>query len=92
MEYLATGKPVIAPDTSGILDYFSRDELFLFECGSRADLAAQILRVHANPQLALQVTEKGQQVYLSHTWSKERRTLVDSVSRLLLAQEATQVA
>jgi glycosyltransferase involved in cell wall biosynthesis len=30
-EYLARGKPVIAPLTAGIQDYFSSDELLFFE-------------------------------------------------------------
>jgi len=32
-EYLALGKPVIAPRTSGIQDYFSSDSLIFFESG-----------------------------------------------------------
>ena len=33
-EYLAMGKPVIAPSTEGIRDYFDNDSLLFFEAGN----------------------------------------------------------
>ena len=38
-EYLALGKPVIAPRTPGIQDYFDPESLFFFEAGDAGDLA-----------------------------------------------------
>jgi glycosyltransferase involved in cell wall biosynthesis len=82
-EYLALGKPVVTPRTAGILDYFDRDSLFFFEPGDSKDLAQQIVYVSAHPTQAMEITKRGQQVYLAHTWSQERQTLVSLVSRLL---------
>jgi glycosyltransferase involved in cell wall biosynthesis len=82
-EYLAMGKPVIAPRTPGIQDYFADDTLFFFESGDARDLAEQLRRVHANPDRAVDLAEKGQQVYLSHLWNEESRNLVKMVSELL---------
>jgi glycosyltransferase involved in cell wall biosynthesis len=82
-EYLALGKPVIAPRTPGIQDYFSPGELLFFDAGNAGQLAEQILYMHSNPVAALETTEHGQQVYLAHTWQKERETLVMSVMELV---------
>src|SRR6266568_7434990 len=84
-EYLALGKPVIAPSTPGILDYFSEESLLFFEPGSPDDLAQKIEYAYSHPSKVLDIARKGQQVYLEHTWSQERQTLVNQVSGLLNA-------
>ncbi len=86
-EYLALGKPVIAPSTPGILDYFSDDSLLLFETGNATDLARQIEYVAHNYDKAIQVAERGQQIYLQHTWQQERTTLVNLVGALFRGRE-----
>lgn len=87
-EYLALGKPVIAPSTPGILDYFTADSLLLFEPGNSADIARQIEYAAHNYQDAVRIAERAQQVYLQHTWKQERETLVELVSELLSKREA----
>lgn len=87
-EYLATGKPVIAPRTDGILDYFTPKSLFFFESGSSEGLAEQIENVLSHPGEAGETAKLGQQVYLAHTWSQERRTLVNAVGKLLTEDQA----
>jgi glycosyltransferase involved in cell wall biosynthesis len=82
-EYLALGKPVVAPRTLGIKDYFSPDSLFFFEAGNSEELAQQITYVFAHRNHAIETAERGQQVFLAHAWSQERQTLVDLVSGLL---------
>jgi glycosyltransferase involved in cell wall biosynthesis len=82
-EYLALGKPVIAPRTAGIEDYFRSDSLFFFESGNPEDLAAKIQGVFFHPEHAGETAKRGQQVYLEHTWSQERNTLLKLVSELL---------
>lgn len=81
-EYLALGKPVIAPRTPGIQDYFSPDSLLFFESGNAEDLAQKIEYVAFHSSEALEIAERGQQVYLAHTWRQERRTLVNLVGEL----------
>jgi glycosyltransferase involved in cell wall biosynthesis len=87
-EYLALGKPVIVPRTPGIQDYFSDDSLLLVEAGNAADIARQIEYVARNYEDAIRVAERGQQIYLQHTWKQERRTLVELVAGLLSGGEA----
>jgi glycosyltransferase involved in cell wall biosynthesis len=82
-EYLALGKPVIAPSTPGILDYFAGDSLMLFESGNADDLARQIEWAAHNYPEAVRIAERGQQIYMQHHWQQERRTLVDLVGGLL---------
>ena len=82
-EYLALGKPVIAPRTAGIEDYFQRHSILYFDAGSATDLAAQMECAFFDYSTLLHNTRAGQDVYLSHRWSKERRVLVDLVETVL---------
>jgi glycosyltransferase involved in cell wall biosynthesis len=81
-EYLSRGKPVIAPRTLGIQDYFTPESLFFFESGNARDLAQQLKQVVSHPGEALGVAERGQKVYLTHAWPQEKQTLVDVVKGL----------
>ena len=82
-EYLALGKPVVAPRTPGIQDYFDPGSLFFFESGNAEELAARIEHVFFHSDDAMATALRGQKVYLSHTWSQERETLISLVSGLL---------
>jgi len=82
-EYLALGKPVVAPNTPGIRDYFAPGSLYFFDSGSAEQLAAQIVEVYADPVRASAITERGQVVYREHEWVIERQRLVDLVRDLL---------
>ena len=59
------------------------DSLFFFEPGNAKDLAGTISDVFLQPQKALEVAERGQQVYLSHSWEHEREILVKLVCEIL---------
>ena len=82
-EYLALGKPVIAPSTLGITDYFNKDSLLFFEAGDAADLARQIEYAYFHPKEILEVAQRGQAVYREHTWDRERQTLLERTSDIL---------
>jgi glycosyltransferase involved in cell wall biosynthesis len=82
-EYLSQGKPVIAPRTPGILDYFGPDELVLSELGSIDDLAAKIEYAFAHPVEVAKMVERGQEIYRAHAWRGERPHLINIVDRLL---------
>jgi glycosyltransferase involved in cell wall biosynthesis len=86
-EYLARGKPVIAPRTAGIQDYFDERSLLFFEPGDAEELAQKIEFVASHPMEALTVTERGQQVYKAHAWRQERQTLVRVVEKLFEREE-----
>jgi glycosyltransferase involved in cell wall biosynthesis len=82
-EYLALGKPVIAPGTPGVQAYFGEDSLFFFESGDAQSLAAKMFEVYSRPEIALQKAEGGQRVYQAHRWENEREMLIKSVVQLL---------
>src|SRR4029077_10588659 len=82
-EYLALAKPVIAPKTKGIQDYFGDDDLIFFEAGNADDLARKIEFAFFHPAEVAETLKRGQAVYLSHTWSRERCTLLNSMGELL---------
>jgi glycosyltransferase involved in cell wall biosynthesis len=82
-EYLALGKPVIAPRTRGIQDYFSDEELIFFNVGDANDLSQKIEFAFSYPGEVGQIVERGQRVYLAHKWSREKSNLLDPISDLL---------
>ena len=87
-ECLSQGKPVIAPRTRGVLDYFSPAELVLFEVGDADDLAAKIEYVFRHPEKMIETVKRGQEIYLLHKWSGERLRFLTLVDRLLNSSEA----
>jgi len=87
-EYLALGKPVIAPETRGILDYFTNDSLLLVKSGDAADIARQIEFAARHYDEATRIAERGQEVYFDHAWRQERQTLVSLTGQLLAKGEA----
>jgi glycosyltransferase involved in cell wall biosynthesis len=82
-EYLALGKPVIAPLAKGIQDYFGDEELVFFELGDASDLARKIEFAFFHPADVEQIVKRGQEIYLAHTWSQEKLNLLNPISELL---------
>jgi len=82
-EYLALGKPVIAPRSPGIRDYFDERSLIFFELGDAEDLARQIESVFSRYDEALEITRRGQQVHHAHRWQQERLKLLEVVAGLV---------
>jgi glycosyltransferase involved in cell wall biosynthesis len=82
-EFLSQAKPVIAPKTPGILDYFGSEDLLFFELGDAADLAAKIEYAFSHPQEVTEIVERGQRVYRRHRWSSERVRFLSLTDQLL---------
>ena len=82
-EYLALGKPVIAPRAAGISDYFADSSIVFFELGNAQDLARKVEYVFSHPAEVTEIVRRGQDVYREHRWQTERRRLTDLVSGLL---------
>lgn len=81
-EYLAMHKPVIVPDTQGIQDYFSADEVLYFHAGSVASLAEKIEWAWRNPSALDQRLQKGRAIYERHSWDMEEKNFVRLVADL----------
>jgi glycosyltransferase involved in cell wall biosynthesis len=82
-EYLALGKPVLAPRAPGIQDYFNDDALIYFNLGDADDLAVKLVWVATHSRQAYEVTSRGQAVYLQHTWSREKEKLLRKAAELV---------
>jgi glycosyltransferase involved in cell wall biosynthesis len=82
-EYLALGKPVVAPRAPGIQDYFGEDSLLLFDLGNADDLALKLTWVALHPREVLEITNRGQAVYRTHSWQEEKAKLVAAAVKLL---------
>lgn len=87
-EYLTLGKPVVAPRTSGIEDYFGAHSLLFFEPGNADDLARMIAYAVEHPQQTAACAARGQQIYQAHNWQQERASLLNLVVNLLDAKSA----
>ncbi len=83
-EYLALGKPVIAPRASGISDYFADNAMIYFELGDAEDLARKAEYTFFHPVEVAEMVRKGQEVYREHCWRAERQRLVQLVKGLVL--------
>jgi len=79
-EYLSRGKPVLAPSTPGILDYFEKDSLLFFEPGNADELANQIEYASSHPREVSEIAHRAQKVFLEHTWEHEREMLLSRLS------------
>jgi glycosyltransferase involved in cell wall biosynthesis len=82
-EYLSRGKPVIAPLAPGITDYFGPEDLFYFELGNVSELADRIEQVYRNPLKVQEIVERGQEIYLKHSWNQEKERFLDTVAKVL---------
>ena len=86
-ENLAMERPVIAPDTKGIRDYFNEKQMLFFEPGNSESLARVIHWVYNHPREVQAMVEEGRGVLKSHTWDAEREHLIENLRGLLNAQQ-----
>ncbi len=91
-EYLAMHRPVIAPSTQGIRDYFAPDELFMFDRDDVGGLAKKILRVASHPQEARECVERGVRVYRRHLWEREKAGFLGYVAALVRTRRTSTPA
>jgi glycosyltransferase involved in cell wall biosynthesis len=82
-EYLAMNRPVIAPATQGITDYFKPTELVFFEQDNLDDLVSKIVWVRENPSLAAEIVQRGVSVYQQHLWREEKASFLGDVAEIL---------
>ena len=82
-EYLVLGKPVIAPYSQGILDYFDDGSLIYFELGNAQDLTRKLEYVFSHRDEVTETVKKGQAVYHGHSWYVESKRLTSLVGGLL---------
>lgn len=74
-EYLACHKPVVAPRTKGILDYFDDESLFLFDPGDPRSLAQTILRAAEDASLRLEIVNRGRVILEKNSWEEQKLSL-----------------
>jgi glycosyltransferase involved in cell wall biosynthesis len=82
-EYLALHRPVVAPDTRGIRDYFLEDQILFFAPENVHALAAQIERCHRDREGVREIVRRGHEVYRAHLWRDEKARYLGIVSDLV---------
>lgn len=83
-EFIAMKKPVIAPSTRGIRDYFNDSNMFFFKPDDTEDLARMIQWVYSHPAEAQAIVEQGRNVYKKYLWSLEKMNFIDLVKSLVV--------
>jgi glycosyltransferase involved in cell wall biosynthesis len=81
-EFICRRRPVIAPRTRGVLDYFTDDSIYFFEPDDPADLARAVLDVRRDDARRARIVAAGYRVYQAHTWPIERAGLLALVDEL----------
>lgn len=82
-EYLSLERPVIAPRTKGIKDYFDNESLCFFESGNAESLARAIFEVYSNPKRVAYILSRGLATNKKYRWELQRQHLLKLVTRLL---------
>jgi glycosyltransferase involved in cell wall biosynthesis len=77
------GKPVIAPRTKGIRDYFDENALHFFDPGNATSLAEAIIQVYRDPARRQSVLAEGMKIFRAHDWQRQQRHFVELVRGLL---------
>ncbi len=83
LEYIAMNRPVIAPSTAGVRDYFTANDLVMFEPGNIDDLVEKILWVYQHPVETEVLVQKGRTVYEQSLWASEKARFLTGMSELL---------
>lgn len=82
-EYLSMAKPVIAPRTKGIVDYFDESSLYFFDPGDPQSLADRVLDVFKNPAQCQGVVKQGLKIYQAYRWELQREQFIKVVRNLI---------
>jgi glycosyltransferase involved in cell wall biosynthesis len=82
-EFLSMHRPVIAPATTGILDYFLEGELLTFDAGKIEDLAKKMVWVYEHPAEVEEIVARGVAVYRNHLWANEKARFLGHVEAVL---------
>lgn len=82
-EYLSLERPVIAPHTKGIKDYFDNESLCFFESGNVESLARAIFEVYSNPKRVAYILSRGIATNKKYYWELQRQHLLKLVTRRL---------
>lgn len=78
-EYLWMGKPVIAPRTRGILDYFDETSLHLFDPGDDRSLSQAILDIYRDHERTTAILRAGVEVCYQHRWELEAAHFIECI-------------
>lgn len=82
-EYLSMGKPVIAPRTKGILDYFSDEDLCYYTHDSPDEMAALIQKACTKRHSRCDKLDNAIRIYQNHRWEVQKQTLLTQVNHML---------
>jgi phosphatidylinositol alpha 1,6-mannosyltransferase len=85
-EALASGVPVVAPNSGGPVDVVDRGAGFLYEPGDRDDLAAYVRMLVDNPHLRLQMALAARRSVEGRSWYAVNEALVQHYRDVLAAR------
>jgi glycosyltransferase involved in cell wall biosynthesis len=81
-EYLCLGKPVVAPRTQGIMDYFNENEIYFFEPDNIQNLHDTILKAYKSNRQSSDILKRGIKIYKKYSWEKQSADFIEVYDRL----------
>lgn len=82
-EFMHYKKPVIAPRTKGIQDYFEENSIFYFTPNDVDDLVNKIYLIYSRNKQINNVIERGYLVYQNNNWEIQSKKLIDLYDNLI---------
>jgi|SRR5262245_25273064 len=86
MEYVATGLPTIVSRLPSVEAYFDPEMVAYFEPGNDAELAAQIVRLYRNPELAERYASNAERFTETYNWPRQKQVYFQLVDSLVPSQ------
>jgi glycosyltransferase involved in cell wall biosynthesis len=82
-EYVAAGRPVIAPDMPGIRSYFDEHAITFFEPGSSRDLASKLVSLLGSPDRRRESVIRALRAFEDLAWDRTRERYLRVVKDLV---------
>lgn len=82
-EYVAMGRPVVVGDVPSIRRAFADHEVLYYDTGDARQLAEAVLRIHRDPQGALEMAARARRTYQRYTWDVMREVYIRIHDELL---------
>jgi glycosyltransferase involved in cell wall biosynthesis len=76
-------KPVVVISTPGLKDYFDKESIYYFNAGNAESLANVVLNIYSDPAKAVEVVNRGYELYQKYRWESQSKNLSKIYEELL---------
>jgi glycosyltransferase involved in cell wall biosynthesis len=76
-------KPVVMISTPALKDYFDKESIFYFDAGNAENLANVVLNIYSDPAKAVEVVNRGYELYQKYRWESQSKNPIKIYEELL---------